>query len=69
MMKIHAAFSSNNALQIFTYFHKSLDSAGHGELFAMCRTRLLGDCVLWQTPSFLHHQLLEERYTNFFLLK
>lgn len=42
----------------FTDFNKSLDSACHGELFAVCWTRLLGDCVLWQTPSFLHHQFL-----------
>lgn len=48
----------------FTDFNKSLDSAGHSELFAVRWTRLLGDSVLWQTPSFLHHQLLAKKYTN-----
>lgn len=51
----------------FTDFDKSLDSAGHGELFAVCWTRLLGDCVLRQTPSFLHHQFLAEKYTDEYL--
>lgn len=45
----------------FTNFHKSLNPAGHGELFAMCWTRLLSDCVLWQAPSFLHHQFLSHK--------
>lgn len=44
----------------FTYFNESLDPAGHGELFAVCWPRLLSDCVLWQAPSLLHHQLLAE---------
>lgn len=48
----------------FTDFDKSLDSAGHGELFAVCWTRLLCDGVLWQTPTFLHHQFLTEKNTN-----
>ena len=51
----------------FTNFNKSLDSAGHGKLFTVCWTRLLSDCILWQPPSFLHHQFLGERKTDMYL--
>lgn len=38
---------------------KSEDPAGHGELFAVSRPSLQGHHVLPQTPTFLHHQLLQ----------
>jgi hypothetical protein len=38
--------------------NETLYPASHGELFALSRPRLLGHHVLWQTPAFLHHQLL-----------
>lgn len=45
----------------FTNFYESLHSAGHCEFFTMRWSRLLGDCVLRQAPSFLHHQFLIEQ--------
>lgn len=60
-----SADCENDIRCVFTNLDESLHSAGHGELLAVRRPRLLRDGVLWQAPSLLHHQLLADKSTDF----